>query len=124
MVVSLNGTEIGDGVFDGITAWERSLDVTSLVQETGNVLEVRVPGDTAYQFDYLAFEGFAVRYPRETVAIGAALGRRRRRRRLRDRRVRGGSGGRDLAVRRQHVAARRADGNGQAGPHRGGHGQV
>ena len=113
VVVSLNGTEIGDGVFDGITAWERSLDVTSLVQETGNVLEVRVPGDTAYQFDYLAFEGFSVRYPRETVAIAGALWRRRRRRRLRDRRVRGGQAVAIWLFDGSYVAARRADGNGR-----------
>ncbi len=73
VVVLLNGTEIANGSFDGITAYEPKADVTTLVHETGNTLEIRVPGDTGYAFDYLAFEGFSVSYPRQTVAIGGSF---------------------------------------------------
>ena len=70
VVVLLNGSEIANGTFDDIVAWERTIDVTNLAQETGNVLEIRLPGDTGHTFDYVAFEGFSVRYPRLTVAVG------------------------------------------------------
>jgi hypothetical protein len=69
VVVSLNGSMIADERFDGVTTWERTLDVTSLVTPTGNTLEFRVPGDTGYTFDYMAFEGLSVRYQRSTVAL-------------------------------------------------------
>jgi len=68
VVAVLNGTVIADDAFDGIAPWERTVDVTSLVTPAGNTLEIRVPGDTGYQFDYFAFEGFSVRYERSTVA--------------------------------------------------------
>ena len=97
VVVLLNGEEIADARFDDITAWERTVDVTALVQATGNVLELRVPGDTGFKFDYIAFEGFSVRYPRQTVAVGAALRRHGRGRRLRHRRLRRGADRVDLA---------------------------
>jgi subtilisin-like proprotein convertase family protein len=74
VVVLLNGTEIANGSFDDITAFEKTVDVTSLVQESANTLEVHVPGDTGYRFDYIAFEGFSVRYPRATVALGQRFG--------------------------------------------------
>jgi subtilisin-like proprotein convertase family protein len=70
VVALLNGTQIADSRFDGITPYEPKVDVTSLVQSTGNTLEVRVPGDTGYAFDYVALEGYSVKYPRQTVALG------------------------------------------------------
>ena len=69
VVVVLNGTEIANSWFDGLITWERTVDVTGVAQATGNVLELRVPGDTGFKFDYIAFEGFSVRYPRQTVAV-------------------------------------------------------
>jgi subtilisin-like proprotein convertase family protein len=73
VVVSLNGAVIADDRFDGVTPLERTVDVTSLVAPTGNTLEFRVPGDTGYMFDYMAFEGFSVRYPRRAVARAGRL---------------------------------------------------
>lgn len=68
VVVRLNGVDIVDGRFDGVTAWRRSVDVTSLARESANELEVVVPGDTGYDFDYVAWEGFDVRYSRQAFA--------------------------------------------------------
>jgi subtilisin-like proprotein convertase family protein len=69
VVVSVNGVELDSARFDGLTTWRRSYDVTSLVQESGNSLEIRLPGDTGFPFDLVNFEGFDVDYPRSTVAL-------------------------------------------------------
>ena len=69
VVVRLNGSEIADQRFDGPIALDLTLDVTSLVQPSGNALEVVAPGDTGFDLDYIAFDGFTVRYPRSSVAI-------------------------------------------------------
>lgn len=70
VVVRVNGSEVLDERFDGFVPLERTVDLTGLVSESGNVLEVEAPGDTGYELDYVAFEGFVVRYSRQTVAIG------------------------------------------------------
>ncbi len=69
VVISVNGVELADRRFDGISSLDLDLDATRLVSATGNVLEVRVPGDTGFAFDYVAYEGFDVTYPRETMAL-------------------------------------------------------
>jgi len=69
LVVRLNGSEIASETFDGVTAWNATRDVTALVQPAGNLLEVQVPGDTGYPFDYVAFEAFQVHYPRVANAV-------------------------------------------------------
>jgi hypothetical protein len=69
VLVRVNGTQVADERFDGIQPLELTLDVTGLVSATGNVIELAVPGDTGYSFDYAALEGFTVRYSRESVAI-------------------------------------------------------
>jgi len=68
VIVRVNGTEVADERFDGIVPLERTLDVGDLVGAAGNVLEVQVPGDTGYAFDNTVFEGFTVRYQRQTMA--------------------------------------------------------
>jgi hypothetical protein len=68
VVVLLNGRVVVDSRFDGLVPWERSVDVTDVAQSGSNVLEVRVPGDTGFSHDYVAFEGFAVSYRRQAVA--------------------------------------------------------
>jgi subtilisin-like proprotein convertase family protein len=68
VVVRVNGQEIVNARFDGLTPWQRKLDVTDLVTASGNQLEVLVPGDTGFEFDYVAFDGFAVSYRRQTLA--------------------------------------------------------
>lgn len=70
VVVLLNGSVIADARFDSIVPWEATVDVTGLILDTGNTLELKVPGDTGFQHDYIAFEGFSVRYPQRTVAQG------------------------------------------------------
>jgi len=71
--VSVNGTEIADEVFEGFVPFERTADITDLVGESGNVIELQVPGDTGFDFDHVAFEGFVVRYSRETVALDGSF---------------------------------------------------
>ena len=68
VVVKLNGSEIAQGRFDGANVWEPAVDVSDLVSASGNVLEIDVPGDTGYDFDYIGFEGFDVTYNRATIA--------------------------------------------------------
>lgn len=68
VVVRLNGADVAEGWFDGVTPWSASIDAAGLVQESGNLLELVVPGDTGYDFDYVAFEGFEVSYRRRTQA--------------------------------------------------------
>ncbi|HET9768573.1 MAG TPA: C25 family cysteine peptidase, partial [Thermoanaerobaculia bacterium] len=70
VVVRLNGTEIANARFDGVTAWERTIDVTGVATASGNLLEINVPGDLGFEYDYLAFDGFSVAYKRQTVAHG------------------------------------------------------
>lgn len=71
--VAINGTEIDEDWFDGFVPFERTVDVTGLVSEAGNLLEIQVPGDTGYDFDNIAFEGFVVRYSRETFALDGSF---------------------------------------------------
>ena len=68
VVVTLNGRQIADDRFDGVSVWKRSVDVTGIATAAGNVLEVRLPGDTGFQFDLVAFEGYDARYTRQAVA--------------------------------------------------------
>jgi subtilisin-like proprotein convertase family protein len=70
VIVKVNGTEVGQGTFDGVTPWEPEFDVAGVVSETGNTFELLIPGDTGYAFDYIALEGFEVSYRRSTVALG------------------------------------------------------
>ena len=68
LIASVNGTVVLDERFDGITPLEKTVNVRDLVSASGNTLEILIPGDTGYQFDYVAFEGFSVSYPRRTIA--------------------------------------------------------
>lgn len=68
VVVRLNGTEIGQSRFDGFSVWEPEFDVTGLVEPAGNELEIFLPWDTGYSFDYIALEGFEATYSRATHA--------------------------------------------------------
>ncbi len=70
VIVKVNGTEVADHAFDGLTSWEPTIDVTGAVNPGANTLELLVPGDAGYAFDYIAVEGFEVSYPRATVARG------------------------------------------------------
>jgi hypothetical protein len=70
LIVKVNGTEVAQNTFDGGAIWEPVLNVTDLVNESGNTLELVLPGDTGYAFDNIAFEGFETSYSRATVALG------------------------------------------------------
>lgn len=68
VILRLNGVEIADHRFDGLTPWSPVFEVSAIVQEFGNQLEVSVPGDTGFPFDYVAYDGLSVRYSRRTEA--------------------------------------------------------
>jgi len=68
VVVRLNGSELAAERFDGIVPWTRTFDVEGIVAESGNQLEISLPFDTGHEFDIVHLEGFAVEYPRRTVA--------------------------------------------------------
>lgn len=69
LVVHLNGVELDSVFFDGITPFTGRYDVSGLVLETGNVLELTAPGDTGYGLDLINREGFSVAYTAETRAV-------------------------------------------------------
>lgn len=69
LVARLNGVEIVSDRFDGLAAWTREVEVSELVAEHDNRLEIEVPGDTGYALDLVPFEGFSVAFPRRTVAV-------------------------------------------------------
>jgi hypothetical protein len=68
VIVKLNGTEVAQRTFDGFTPWEPVLDVSGLAHASGNVLEIHLPWDTGYSWDYVGFEGFEATYSRATMA--------------------------------------------------------
>jgi subtilisin-like proprotein convertase family protein len=69
LVARLNGVEIVSDRFDGLVPWTRELEVSELVSEHDNRLEIEVPGDTGYALDLVPFEGFGVAFARRTVAV-------------------------------------------------------
>ncbi len=68
VIVKLNGTEIAQRTFDGFLPWEPEVEVSGVAQASGNVLEIELPWDTGYSWDYIGFEGFEATYSRATVA--------------------------------------------------------
>lgn len=68
LVVRLNGSDLADERFDGLTVWQRTFDAGSLLQASGNVLELEVPGDTGQPFDLIHLERFEVSFPGQTLA--------------------------------------------------------
>jgi hypothetical protein len=70
VVIVLNGTEVRDLRFDGLSAQRLKIDVTPWVRETGNQLSIQVPGDTGYDFDLVHLEGFKAVYRGDAVAEG------------------------------------------------------
>ncbi len=73
LVVRLNGREIVDARFDGLAEWRAQVDVSGLLLENGNHLEIELPLDTGYLFDMVHFDGFSVDYRRDPVAQGGLL---------------------------------------------------
>lgn len=68
VVVELNGVEVANRRFDGVTPLALSFQADGIVAERGNQLTIRVPGDVPYPFDNLAYDGITVSYPRHSIA--------------------------------------------------------
>lgn len=67
--VLFNGTELLDLWFDGNANVSQSLTLPAgLLTETGNILVLEAPGDTVYDYDIQALDGFRVDYARGTEA--------------------------------------------------------
>ncbi|MEP7010469.1 MAG: C25 family cysteine peptidase [Acidobacteriota bacterium] len=67
--ISLDGTQLVDERFDGLTAKSYDLPLPpGLLFEGTNTLEVRLPGDTGNAFDLVHVDRYAVSYPRRFVA--------------------------------------------------------
>jgi uncharacterized repeat protein (TIGR01451 family) len=69
LVVKVNGTQVEDARFDGSTDASRSVLIPAgTLNVTGNTLTLEAPGDTGYDYDIQAFDGFSVEYDRRTEA--------------------------------------------------------
>jgi subtilisin-like proprotein convertase family protein len=73
LVVRLNGEQLESSLFDGLTTWNRTYDVSNRVAAQGNVLEISLPLDTGYAFDLVHLEGFSVSYTQNPTAEGGRL---------------------------------------------------
>lgn len=70
-----NDIYLGDDIFDGLLFRSKRFSLQpEWLQNGANTLEIRVPGDTGYDFDLIHLESYALKYPRNLVAInGNAL---------------------------------------------------
>jgi subtilisin-like proprotein convertase family protein len=73
VVVRLNGNEVANARFDGLTEYKTLIDDPGALLATGNHLEIELPFDTGYAFDLVHFEGFTVTHRRAPVARGGLL---------------------------------------------------
>ena len=65
VVVELNGTRLGERVFDGNTAIEMELTIPAGVLRAGpNTLRLTLPGDTGVEYDMVAVDRYGVTYDR------------------------------------------------------------
>ncbi|MDG4551880.1 MAG: C25 family cysteine peptidase [Candidatus Contendobacter sp.] len=71
LIVKVNGQQVDEARFDGSVDASRTL-VLSGVQATGNTLTLEAPGDTGYDYDIQALDGFTVQYKRHTQADNGA----------------------------------------------------
>lgn len=75
LVVSLNGTQLADELFDGLADHPVTavLPVGTFAEGT-NALTLLQPGDTGVPYDYVALESYSITYPRAFVARNDSLG--------------------------------------------------
>ncbi|MEM7349351.1 MAG: C25 family cysteine peptidase, partial [Acidobacteriota bacterium] len=74
VVLSVNGTELADTTFDGLSEQTISFEVPEAVLLGGdNTLTVTLPGDTGVDFDMVNVESWTVSYERQLRAIDGAL---------------------------------------------------
>ena len=70
VVVYLNGGDpVADTLFDGLVGKQLRIAVdTSKLKAAGNTLELRLPFDSGYLFDFVGLDGFRLDYPAFTQA--------------------------------------------------------
>lgn len=74
LVVGLNGQQVADVRFDGLSRQRvRVVLPAGLLREGANTLALRLPGDTGVSFDLVNLEGYSVEYPRSFAARAGAL---------------------------------------------------
>jgi|GEM_PF-1081334 len=74
VVVSVNGSEIADEVFDGLADHPVNVELQSgEITDGVNTISLRLPLDTGNDFDMVNVESWAVSYPRAFVARDGAL---------------------------------------------------
>jgi Peptidase family C25 len=74
LLLYLNGAPIADRAWDGLGAHVITATVPSgILQEGGNRLTLKAPGDTGAQVDALLVDWAEISYPQELVLDGAAL---------------------------------------------------
>ncbi|MDG4594556.1 MAG: C25 family cysteine peptidase [Candidatus Contendobacter sp.] len=71
LIVKINGQQVDEARFDGSVDASRTLALSG-VQATGNTLILEAPGDTGYDYDIQALDGFTVQYKRHTQAHNGA----------------------------------------------------
>jgi hypothetical protein len=69
----LNNTLIADRHFDGFAIENIEMAVPSALLTASNTLRLRVPRDTGFSMDAVIFDGYRVRYPRESRVIAGEL---------------------------------------------------
>lgn len=72
--VSLNGTQVADGLFNGIVSYPVNVTIPAgVLQEGNNTVTLRLPGDSGAPFDMIALDSYSVTYPRSFVAENGKL---------------------------------------------------
>ena len=62
VLVNLNGTQIGDEWFDGVTINTMEFDITGLLVPGSNTLQVTCPNDTGVGYDIVYIDGFTIEF--------------------------------------------------------------
>ncbi len=74
VVVSMNGAEVADEVFDGLADHPVDVELSPGMLTNGlNTINIELPLDTGNTFDLVNLESWAVSYPRAFVARGGSL---------------------------------------------------
>lgn len=72
--VLLNGTQVADGLFNGIVSYPVTVAVPAgVLQEGNNTVTLRLPGDSGAPFDMIALDSYSLTYPRAFVAENGQL---------------------------------------------------
>jgi len=73
VVVSLNGTPVGEEWFDGVIIKTMELDITGLLVPGNNSLQVTCPNDTGLLYDIVYIDGFTIEFSNHFVAENQVL---------------------------------------------------